>query len=377
VTYRSVAFSFVFFCHGEGYVADNAKGDQYEYEETEEDGAERIEQDVDEGWTRIESSGFGGMFLGSRRHALSSGIGGDGGGRARGVMDAVEAMKMITPTSCAAARLPDIDSFPSLLEHCIPDVLMTWNFLQTFERALSLTPIGLDDFVDALVYVPPEGQMGDDILAPPVYFAEVHLGLLKFLLQDKSSDDWWWSVLETNETMEAQAVDENDELAETDDEGTPPIKVDTAALLAETEDPLITTSWLVALENGAVTTKGNDLKASIKTAMKVAANKWVIAYCRKVLELIKSHGVEYSRKSVVWLTSRVRESRPELVDSSVKPDRFSKLRGKIIEEIGLLMDKLPDTTPSITEQDVIECESDDDEDSDESDDEDDKELAKS
>ena len=35
----------------------------YEYEEAEDEGTERVELDVDEGWTRIESSGFGRMLL--------------------------------------------------------------------------------------------------------------------------------------------------------------------------------------------------------------------------------------------------------------------------------------------------------------------------
>ena len=49
---------------------------------------------------------------------------------------------------------PDIDGFPGLPRHCIPDVLMTWDFLCTFSRSLSLDSIGLDDFVAALTYRP-------------------------------------------------------------------------------------------------------------------------------------------------------------------------------------------------------------------------------
>jgi E3 ubiquitin-protein ligase HUWE1 len=78
--------------YDEGFAAGNGDGDQYEYDEVEEEGTERVEQDVDEGWTRVESSGFGGMLLGSRRNALGGGVNGDPGGRARGVIDAAEAM---------------------------------------------------------------------------------------------------------------------------------------------------------------------------------------------------------------------------------------------------------------------------------------------
>lgn len=56
---------------------------------------------------------------------------------------------------------PDIDGFPGFPEHCIPDILMTWDFLCTFSRSLSLDPIGLDDYVAALTYrpLPPPGRM--------------------------------------------------------------------------------------------------------------------------------------------------------------------------------------------------------------------------
>ena len=101
--------------------------------------------------------------------------------------------QIITPQTCAAARIPDIHGFPGVPKHCIPDLLMAWDFLCTFHKALSLEPISLDDFACALTYQPPEnGQMkGDDVQAPPVYLAEAHLGLLKLLVGDRQSDEWW------------------------------------------------------------------------------------------------------------------------------------------------------------------------------------------
>lgn len=100
-----------------------------------------------------------------------------------------------TPSTCASARTPDITGFPDVPKHCIPDLLMAWDFLCTFHRALNLEPIALDDFASALTYIPPEdGQMnGDDIQAPPVYLVEAHLGLLKLLVADRQSDDCKYS----------------------------------------------------------------------------------------------------------------------------------------------------------------------------------------
>jgi hypothetical protein len=62
---------------------------------------------------------------------------------------------LVTPTTCAAAGIPDINGFPGIPEHCVPDVLMAWDFLCTFERVLNLTPIALDDFAAALAYILP------------------------------------------------------------------------------------------------------------------------------------------------------------------------------------------------------------------------------
>lgn len=102
-----------------------------------------------------------------------------------------EGTQPITTLNCASARVPDITGFTDVPNYCIPDLLMTWDFLCTFHRALNLEPIQLDDFAAALTYVPPEdGQMnGDDIQAPPVYLAEAHLGILRLLVADSQSDD--------------------------------------------------------------------------------------------------------------------------------------------------------------------------------------------
>ena len=99
--------------------------------------------------------------------------------------------RVITPTTCAAARIPDISGFPGIPHYCISDLLMTWDFLCTFHKTINVEPISLDDFASALTYKPPEDGLmnGDDIQAPPVYLAEAHLGLLKLLVSDRQSDD--------------------------------------------------------------------------------------------------------------------------------------------------------------------------------------------
>jgi DDT domain len=228
------------------------------------------------------------------------------------------ALVKVTPTTCAAARIPDMTGFPGIPLHCTPEVLMTWDFLCTFDRALSLAPIALDDFASALVYVPPDGQMGDDVLVPPVYLAEAHLGLLKLLFQDKSSDEWWWSVLETEET-EGIKVDGLEETGGKDDVDRPVIKINIAAALAEVEDPLITSSWLRSLEkvtDGAV--KKEAINSAIRAALKLVTNKWIAAYLRKSLDVCKVSGAALTQQAVRWLVRRVRDARPDLGERATR-----------------------------------------------------------
>ena len=73
--------------HNEDMVVDNN-----DYEGGEESGTERLETALDEGWTRIESSGFGGIVLGARRGGGLTAGGGNMTARTRGFIDAAEAM---------------------------------------------------------------------------------------------------------------------------------------------------------------------------------------------------------------------------------------------------------------------------------------------
>ncbi|KAL3934923.1 MAG: hypothetical protein SGBAC_009456, partial [Bacillariaceae sp.] len=275
-----------------------------------------------------------------------------------------EATAKILPTNSAAARIPDVDRFEGIPQHCMPDVLVAWDFLCTFTRALSLTPICLDDFVLCLTYKPPQKAGDSDALnTPPVYLGEVHLALLKMILSDRSSDEWWWSILET--PIAEGVVVANADAHDKDESDLPLIKVDFAALLGEHEDPLITTSWLTALHDVATlnATNSGDIKACIKTAMDICGNKFVIAYLKKAMKLGKTSGSGFMKRAVVWLMERVREARPDLGNRNINKDDVFKTRAKVVDAVLQQMDKLSSAALAVEDDDLLsDAESDDDSD---------------
>jgi len=237
----------------------------------------------------------------------------------------------IHPTNCSAARLPDIDQFPGIPKHCTQDVLLAWDFLCTFKRAISVNPISIEDFVDCLTYRPPPNLVDSDALsAPPVYLGEVHIGLLKLILSDQTSDDWWWSILETDVTENAVA---KGDFGSAEDGGIPLIKIDFAALLSESEDPLMTQSWLQHLDRirQLKSTSGKEVKACVRQAMAVTSNKWVLAYLRKAIKLAKTSGTSFMTKAILWLVDRFRAARPDLAGRTVNKEALFKQRSKILE----------------------------------------------
>lgn len=278
----------------------------------------------------------------------------------------------VTRSTCASARIPDIKGFPNVPDHCIPDLLMAWDFLCTFHRPLNLEPIPLDDFVAALTYIPPEdGHLnGDDVQAPPVYLAEAHLGLLKLLVGDRQSDDWWWAILETQET-ENPGMKLNLAVEEKEDENVAVIKVDLEALLTEEEDPLITNSWLASLEKmqKLPNSDGDAIQQAAKTALSVVANKWVAGYLRKALKLLKRKDGRAIKRAVFWLLNKVKEARPDLHSRSVRESRMNEIRNKVVEEGNAEMEKLGVSAPAVKTEDFVSDVESDDEDSEESDDE--------
>jgi hypothetical protein len=278
----------------------------------------------------------------------------------------------VTPTTCPAALLPDIDGFPGVPDYCIPDVLMVWDFLCTFNRTLNLNPIQLDDFVAALTYMPPKSEMEGDGLNPatpqiPVYLAEAHLALLRLLLQEPSSDDWWWSILETDEVVAEDGADDETSGAAAMESKVPLIKIDFAALLAFEEDPLITASWIQALEDvrNHRSNKGGPIKQAIKSALSVVANEWVKAYLKKSLAKWQRNSAGFTKRTVIWLMDRVKEARPDLWGRNVKREEVYAQRAKVVEEVEQLMD----VTDAADEVVLDNCEESEDEE-DDSDDED-------
>ena len=289
--------------------------------------------------------------------------------------------------SIIRSRRPDRIQFPNVPIHCTPEVLMTWDFLCTFHRALSLAPIELDDYVNAITYVPPPGQVGDDVVASPVYVVEAHLALLKLLLQDKSSDDWWWSILET-EVLQQQNVEEEGVMNDHDDEGAssanvdslhrPVVRIDIAATLNEVEDPLITNSWLTTLEKVlndkdiAVKRKAKVTNA-IRTCLKLASNQWIAAYLRKALNVGKVNGSLEMQQAIRWLVYQVRAARPDLRERGVQSNTIRIAREKVIHDVEQQMKSLGVSAPIVTDKDLTESHDYEDESDDESDDEEDDE----
>jgi E3 ubiquitin-protein ligase HUWE1 len=92
--------------YGENYNGGNENdGDGMAYDEVDGGGAEGIEHELEDGWTRIESTGFGGMLMGSRVARRSSDT------RQGGAIDATEAMigTLLRDTDISAEALAEIE----------------------------------------------------------------------------------------------------------------------------------------------------------------------------------------------------------------------------------------------------------------------------
>jgi len=320
-------------------------------------------------------------------------------------------------------------SFPGLPEECTPDVLMAWDFLCTFGRALSLEPIGLDQFVAALTYRPPKppsarpqdeeeevGVFTDDppivtpSPSPPLYLAEAHLALLKLLLSDPSSDDWWWSTLETAETEAVETTGQKRSSiaggsifsgggglsgggggyfgatgggknssggGEDADNPKPTIKVDDIGSLLSShwEDPSTTKKWLQALEDvrSRRTNSGNAVKSSVKSAISITSNPLVKTYLRKAMKKWTVTAAGTTKAAVEWLVVRIREARPDLWGRSVSPEVMAEQKVRVLREAVIGMEELEDEPEMVDgmeevlhdEEEDGESEEDEDSDSDE------------
>jgi DDT domain/Williams-Beuren syndrome DDT (WSD), D-TOX E motif/Methyl-CpG binding domain len=286
-----------------------------------------------------------------------------------------------TRANAPGARQCDFTGFPDIPDYCTPDVIMVWDFLCTFSRALSWAPTALDDFAMALAYRPPQGLIGgDDVMAPPVMLAEAHIALLKLLFHDKSSDDWWWCTLETEEAVNnSTKIDGSNPLASPSAKVTPNAVIEVEpcilfnvkALLERTEEAVVTTSWLQTLENVNDKTTREDLKYTLLAARKITANKWVAAYLRKSRQGISVHGLSWACQAIQWLVSFIKQARPELSNFTITADEIQQYRLRAIEKYDTQASILATTTPCIADSDVVsDYEYDDEDDSDDSDEED-------
>ena len=278
----------------------------------------------------------------------------------------------------------DIESFPGIPTHCIPDLLLVWDFLCTFGRSLSLQPIELDDFAAALSFRPLAELKGSQSMAGeesstehqqqqlsqqshiPVYLSECHIALLRLLVKDPSSDLWWWSVLETPEMVEQEdeyRTDKNRRAA------TAIIKIDMEALLSVKEDPAVTRKWLQALEDVRSRKPDNSgpIKSAVKSAISVTTNQHVKTYLKKAMSTWKARSAVLVKRAVVWLVDRFREARPDLWGRAVSDAEIEQQKKLVAAEAALEMDNIIEDV-NIHEGD-LNLEGDSDEESDSDDDE--------
>jgi len=229
----------------------------------------------------------------------------------------------------------EMDGFPGIPVSCTQEVLMVWDFLCTFHRTLSLHPIDLDNFAAALIYKPRDRE--NDESGAPLYLIETHLALLRLLLNDVSSDSWWWSTLETPESEAKEEINKGEA-----DNIAPTMKVDFAAIVDYEEDPSMTRKWIQALED--VRTRranaGGAIKAIVKTAVSLTCNPFVKSYLRKAMRGWKGSDAAFTKQSVMWLIGRVREARPDLWGKQLDASILKDNKEKVVREAMLSVESL-------------------------------------
>jgi hypothetical protein len=243
----------------------------------------------------------------------------------------------------------DMDSFPGIPKHCIPDMLLAWDFLCTFSRTLSLEPIELDDFAAALSFRPSaaiDTSENDDEEEHfplqsriPVFLSECHIALLRLLVKDRTSDLWWWSVLETPEMVEQE--DEYINIGYKKRRAVVAIvKIDMEALLSVEEDPVVTRKWLQALED--VRTRKPDssgpIKSAVKSAITLTTNTHVKVYLKKAMRKWRAKSAGLVKRAVVWLVDRFNEARPDLWGRHVSQQEIVEQKKLVAAEAALEMD---------------------------------------
>lgn len=267
----------------------------------------------------------------------------------------------------------NIETFPGIPAHCVPDLLLVWDFFCTFCRVLSLEPIELDDFAAALSFrIPPSDDnrtLGEEAdqnppLFIPVYLSECHIALIRLLVKDVTSDLWWWSILETPEMVEQEDEYLGDRKRR---QVTAVVKIDMNSLLAVEEDPLVTSKWLQALED--VRTRKPDssgpIKSAVKNAIAVTTNQHVKAYLKKAMRSWKAKSAGVVKRAVVWLIDRMKEARPDLYGRKVSAEEIEQQKKLVAEEAAIEMETIIEEANDDNAGDLnLEGDSDDESDSD-------------
>lgn len=283
-------------------------------------------------------------------------------------------------------RAPDLCSFPSIPDYCTGDMLMVWDFLCTFNRILGLETISLEDFVSALTFQPSQDNSSSSpsnwnepntLHNPPVFLSEAHMSLLKLLVNDASSEQWWWSTLETDASGGEEVTTDTISPEFGGDVLTPNIKVDMEALLSNDEDPLVTKLWLQALDDVRTrkTNSGGTIKNSVKIALSITKNDIVKNYLHKAMRKWKGNAAGFTKRAVVWLVDKVREARPDLWGRKVSQEVIDAQTKKVVKEATEYMNLLeedPDMKDDIDETNNTNSNNNMDESDDEDSDEDDE-----
>ncbi|KAL7471338.1 hypothetical protein ACHAXS_013445 [Conticribra weissflogii] len=266
----------------------------------------------------------------------------------------------------------DIEAFPGIPAHCIPDLFLVWDFLCTFCRALSLEPIELDDFAAALsfrpVNVPQASSHGDSASNIPVYLSESHIALLRLLLQDPTSDNWWWSILETPEMVEEEGEEYLNATDKKRKSAAAVVKIDMEALLAAEEDTVTTARWLLALEDVRTRKPDNTgpIKSAVRNAIAATTNQYVKSYLKKAMRKWNKKSAGLVKRAVVWLVDRVREARPDVWGRSVDVQEIAEQKKIVATEAAIEMDRIVEDADEVNDADLnLEVESDEESDFDE------------
>mmetsp|Transcript_27717 Transcript_27717/g.31999 ORF Transcript_27717/g.31999 Transcript_27717/m.31999 type:complete len:1553 (+) Transcript_27717:169-4827(+) len=286
-------------------------------------------------------------------------------------------------------KMLDFDSFSCVVDDCItPDLIMTWDFLCTFQRTLSLDPIKLDDFVSALAFKKnlltnesEEYLKTNSEVEVPLYLVEAHLALLRLLVIDPTSELWWWSTLETDDSEVKDVVPGSDtdrkrsfnaSVNGTEEQYIPFFKCDMATLLATDEDSSATTRWLQALEDvrQRKTNAGGAIKSCAKSAASITSNPLVKLYLKKSLRKWKSNSAGPTKRAIIYLIDKVREARPDLWGRSVTKEDLAELAKKVSLEAQIAMQNIEEDAEDEAEGDSMSSDSDSRYEDDEDDDDD-------